>query len=457
MVLLALAAGGCQAGDPGPQGEPGVGEPGPRGEPGEPGGPVGEPSLSGISPLAVYLEHDVDVTISGFATDFSAATVLDFGPGITWTTPVVASPTSLLTRLTIAADAATGPRDVTVGELTLAGALNVEAPLAAYTIADWGTPAQGSMLRMEAVQLDASTPLVGFEPRLYLSDGAGFEQAASLGSEAITSSYSIVYFQPIDVTAPAESLDLIYENAQQVSRAHDALTVAARQATLLGQPSTTGTIDAPRESRLYRVNSSAAEWVHVRASTADLAAEPAFFALPKSGSFQDRVQILPELNYGRFDEITILAAANDSHYLVYWDTTEAAGYDFTLALERTPAGQPLSGLIEEPGHVDWYHLTAQQGDTLTVSVGDGPVSACAVDFGAQLYIYREATGAQLAFDQDICPGSYQVCFGNQLCLADPVSVTIPADGGYIIGVTDSEVYCDGGCPSDYSVDIQVSP
>ena len=70
-VLLA----GCIEGSPGEPGQPGVGTPGDKGDPGDPGGPVGDPSISAVLPSTVYREHDVDVTISGFATTWNEAAV----------------------------------------------------------------------------------------------------------------------------------------------------------------------------------------------------------------------------------------------------------------------------------------------------------------------------------------------------------------------------------------------
>jgi hypothetical protein len=91
------------------------------------------PALSGVSPTSGQRQTTLDVTLTGSGF-MPGATTVSFGSRITVSDVSVASPTSLTARISIAADAALGARNVSVtnpgpggGTATLAGGFTVLA------------------------------------------------------------------------------------------------------------------------------------------------------------------------------------------------------------------------------------------------------------------------------------------------------------------------------------------
>lgn len=101
------------------------------------------PALSGVNPTSGQRQATLDVTLTGSGF-MPGATTVSFGSRITVSNVSVASPTSLTARISIAADAALGARNVSVtnpgpggGAATLAGGFTVLAanPPPAVTVA----------------------------------------------------------------------------------------------------------------------------------------------------------------------------------------------------------------------------------------------------------------------------------------------------------------------------------
>jgi len=109
------------------------------------------PTLGSVTPAVGMRLQTLDVVLTG-TNYISGATTVSFGPDITLNSANVSSPTSLTANITIAAAAATGPRDVTVtnpapggGTATLAASFMVMNPIPAITsISPASTTAGGS-------------------------------------------------------------------------------------------------------------------------------------------------------------------------------------------------------------------------------------------------------------------------------------------------------------------------
>lgn len=467
-LLSCLGAAGCEGkqGAPGPAGSS---QPGPQGDPGPPGGTVGDPSISGITPSTVYVGREVDVTLSGFATQWADGVALDFGPGITATPIAVSSPTALLVHLVIAPDAPLHARTVKVGTLALTDALDVEGPLSAKIVDQWGPVCtdtacdplpQGSIVLVDAQQRDASTPF-GVLPAASLEQGS-VSGGITLNVNGQTA-YALPYYQFVDFTAPPGDYDAVVE-ANSVagavtSVAPKAFTVAARTPTPL-TGSTTGHISKSRETLAYSYQGTALEWVRTEIANPPLG-QAAQLVLPKSGAFSDRVAVDGPTSLNVFRRMHFLSTPGEPHYVAVWDGTGEHDYDFGLGVSADPAydvnGDPTVQFdtIDVPGTSGWYHFEGKKGQTLSLVVGDGPTSACAAQIRAELAVYHDATGLKLLDDDNICPGTLVFC-GNSLCLGPPLEVVLPEDGGYTVRVFGSPNYC-GGCTFDYGIQIGVSP
>jgi hypothetical protein len=90
------------------------------------------PTLDGIGPDSGHAGETLDIIIDG--SDFTGATAVDFGPGVTVNSFVVDSPTQITANVTIDSDASPGPRDVIVttpsgdGTLTEAFSMTRNSP-----------------------------------------------------------------------------------------------------------------------------------------------------------------------------------------------------------------------------------------------------------------------------------------------------------------------------------------
>src|SRR5262245_31678703 len=91
MCALSVSAAlslGC-SGETGPRGTPGTngeqGDPGDKGDKGDQGDPGDDdiPSVSLVSPRVAFLDRQVEVSISGNATNWTQAAQVDFGADIT--------------------------------------------------------------------------------------------------------------------------------------------------------------------------------------------------------------------------------------------------------------------------------------------------------------------------------------------------------------------------------------
>lgn len=371
-VVSALLLASCSSGDQGPKGDTG------------PAGPV-EPSISGITPGRAFLARKADVTISGNGTKWAEGTTADFGPGIKVEKLVVASPTALVATLSIGADAASGPRDVTVDTdgivATYKGAFTVESPL---SLTVKGSAAQGSVFFVTAQSKDLSTP---FDTT---TEGGGLFSAPTFTGITVkdipgvvvqvsdVSLYKAELAIVVDVTsAPGKkALSLLsgVDGTPQTAFPYpDGIEIGARQAAaLVLGTSSSQSAKAPFESKLLTFAPVAGTALtEIVVTTNDPDFDPALILLPKSGRFDEALT-------GFVRSTTFVSTSSDPLYAVVLDTAGKTG-DFAIVARSTTAAtaseagtnetfdaaQAIANLptivtnatLSSATDVDWYSVT----------------------------------------------------------------------------------------------------
>jgi hypothetical protein len=470
-TLLAVSATACD-GESGPEGPAGPagesGDPGVPGDPGEPGSPgaqgepaPGEPSINGVTPSLAYLERTVDVTISGFGTEFTAPTV-DFGPDITVDSLHVASGTGIVATITVSADAALGPRDITVTEdgtdYLYQGAFDVQEPLGYLELA--GFPEQGGIISARVDMLDTTTP---FDTS---AGGALTELSHSAGTAAAQSHtpYSIEGFLFVDITATGASdlvVESIFGGEAVMSRKRSAFTVTARTPQTI-TPGNTLTMAAPQglfKTEIFEFTGGTDQIanVSVQPDTLDPQASPVFFVLPASGSWAEQLSPATTSSYD------VITGAADAFYVVLLDNDGGStSYDVNIDVTQSPTDDSdpandvcggawdlgtendlpasLSGFgLNDLADEDWFEVsvTNAAGNALAVSTSPG---AAATDTVVEVF-------------QSDCTTSLGV--SNDASLYDSlVTGELPGAGTYYIKVSRSSF---GGPGVLYDLDVDLVP
>lgn len=395
MTLFGITA--C-SGDDGPPGPPGSGEAGPPGEEGPPGGPEGSASISGIVPPVVYLDRtEVEVSVSGFGTTWDTnnldETKLDFGEGITVTDVFVASPTSLVARITIDQDAPTTGRDVVIDGLPYVGAFNVVSPLEITAVGGKTMVPQGAPVRMVAKQLDLSTP---FQPMSQFAPGNAVVTAFGSSAHRVqeVSLYGMAFDLLIDVNVATggsvleiESGPLGRADIRSYSPTAEVM-VEARTPTPFSTSPHVVTVSEPRQSELLS-KTFTDSLVQVALTFDETLApddvNPELFVLPASGKFEDALQ--PSFFFGGpgpgSPTTTFLAVGSATHYLVSWDGSGEVDYDYQLELTEigfsgvTPLtkGVPIAGAVAT-GEIAVYSYAATAMEEVVLTMSDGATSSC---------------------------------------------------------------------------------
>lgn len=461
-TILAVALVACK----GPEGP--AGPAGPQGDPGDPA--FAAPTLSGANPHLAYTERSAIVTLSGSATNFDATTTVDFGAGITVDAHTVASATAIVAYITIGADAAIGPRDITVttGDeaVTLSSGFIVQDPISLDEIA--GTEAQGSIFLASIELEDMSTPLPS-NPLTELGYLGYFEGTieSSLGGVSGMdfgggSHFDLSILGYIDVFAGTGEGDLTIVDPDGETRwtAGDALEVAARTpAAIVAATPAAGTLAAAYESALLEYNPGEhPQLVTVNFEITTDDGDAFAWMLPESGSFQDTIALLQDGDGGQ-------VFANGSQYFVVADPfgSVGAGYEITVTVDEeftsagteNDAGNGTCGvgadLLSVPGvitdaslssteDVDWYKivlatdmaidLTTFPGDEFTDTVISVWADDCSdmIDESADLDFQETLTGVELP------AGTYyvQVAYSSL-----PVGASVA--GAYHLVVTGEEI------------------
>lgn len=395
------------------------GDVGPAGPPGEQGkeGPSSDPSINAVIPGKVYLGRTVDVTISGFNTQWSDTTKVDFGDLIVVSNQIIASPTAIVATVDISPTAEAGARDVKVvdaaGTTTYKGAFKVEQPL---TVTLQGTQAQGSILVASAKQLDLSTP---FDPTT-MGDGfidpITYPNLSVDGAPGIGASiedvqlYSVAMLLTVDINTAAGKSDVTVMSGppgdQISSPALDAVDIVARTPQPLTEGTeVTGMVDVPLGTLLYSFTPPSAGFYMIETNTFEPNTNPNFATLPKSGKF---AQLMA------FGSVSKIEATNtDPFYFVYWDNSGASGYEMTMKATKIiladvepndtcAAAQPAGALpakinnlaLASANDTDWFsfdvmpgeegkivHVITSAGDAETDTVVEVFASNCTTSLG----------------------------------------------------------------------------
>jgi hypothetical protein len=348
--LFAFAsAAGC-AGSEGPQGAPGeVGPQGPAGPPsdagppvlGVDGGPGGPPSVSGISPAKAFLARSSEVTISGYGTNWSSATTVDFGADIKVDKITAASPTALVVDFTVDSTAAVGPRDVNVKDGTntepYKGGFHVLSPIAVTFL---GNVAQGGNVVASVTVLDTSTPLdTTTDPNtlqptnLVATAGPGVTPLVI----SVTDFTAVVELE-IDVTAPAgtQTLDLVSGPPGVAAADVDfpgpmAVNVAAVTPAALSTAAVPGNTAQPFDTSVYAFTPASASQtiLDFSISTTGSMSNPYLFLLPSDGKWPDIITgaFAAPTRPGTFSYVS---TQTTPLYGITWDGSGATG-PFSIA------------------------------------------------------------------------------------------------------------------------------
>ncbi len=322
-----------------------------NGAPGAEGPPGAMPpaNISGIIPATGYLAREMTLTISGTGTTWSASTSIDFGNTDIKVKSIIApSPTALEVTIDIAANAMTGPRNVTVkdntsGETQYLGGFDVEPPI---TMTALGNMQQGSIALLDFVVKDLTTPLDTSTstdaagnttyPNLNMNLPAG----VSLQGIQRASDFQLQALISIDVnTSTAKSADLDLVSGPPGDAAVDvhfplpaAIGVGPRSATTLKSGTAAmGNITTAFDSDLYTFapGTSALTILDFDAASMVTGAGPAFALLPKSGQFAGLLAFT--------NAFTMLSSSTDPYYAIYWDNTGTTGA-YTMTATATAPG-----------------------------------------------------------------------------------------------------------------------
>lgn len=463
LAASAFASTGCSGADgaTGPAGAAGpTGDPGPTGDTGPSG--TSTPSVSGITPGAAFLDRTVDVVISGYGTEWTDSTAVDFGANVTVNSLKAASPTAIAANITIGADATLGARDVKVGDLTYAGAFQLQSPIKLSAL---GTIAQGSLAVVDANGLDFTTPF----DTTYTGDGlftpieyTNIQVSALPGTSVSVSSVepyrmSMMFFFDLDVSAGAKDIDILSGPAG--TQTHfpypGALNVAARTATDLaaGTPATGNIADA-YGSAIYKFTPNAAgDAISLSVTSSSADAVPGIIILPKSGKFADLIAYTAAT--------TITADSTDPMYLIIWDNYGTADYDFTLSALK------LTTVDENEPNNDMNHAQAVTTlpalfDNATLSSATDEdwiaITATAADVGKSIHVTTGGSDPYTDTVVDIFKSDGTTSLGgpsdDQAYLDSLVSSPIPAAGTYYIKIYASDYFDPASDTYNAAISIQ---
>ncbi len=345
-VIASVGAFGACGGSQGAQGPQGpAGENGEAGAPGASGAPgssaVANPSVSAITPNKVFLARQAEVTISGYGTNWSSATTVDFGAGIKVGTITVASPTALVVDITIDKTAATGARDVKVTDGgktdTYKGAFEVTSPI---SLSVQGVIAQGALLLANIKNLDTAKPFDTTSSVNPVTGATTYPNMAVTVPAGVTvqqigsvSDFGMQLLVSVDVNAAAAAGDLdVVAGAPQADGGVAAtsldfplpagFTVAARSATALTSGTvSSATIANPYDSALFSLTPTAASNLLDWAGTTTGGGTPGIALLASPGVWG--AQFANMLGYSATQ--TILVSGMQPVFGVYWDQTGGAG------------------------------------------------------------------------------------------------------------------------------------
>lgn len=334
-VLLAAALFSC--GTRGPEGPPGP--QGPQGPAGP--GAMSGPSVSSVVPSAVTQGSEYDVTISGFATDWTDTAVVSFGQGVTVTRTKAASGTSLLVHVKVAPDAMADTRDVSVTQgMATVFWRNAFSVLPRVKFTAFGTASQMSL---SVVRLEVNEPQFEFDTSGAINAVSVFA-TPDFSVEVLTVSQKVLdvlVLADADAGFAAHDVTVISREGSFAERTFTApavFTVSPQQPRPLieGVPEN-GVIDKPFQSSHWVYTPAAADGgartVVISLDSSVTTSVPRFAVVPSSGRWDDLEDFTRSYVYS--------PVPGEPVNLVVFEPTGATGVSYTLAVT------PIQSVVEE--------------------------------------------------------------------------------------------------------------
>lgn len=370
-------------------------------EPEGPTGPGAAPSISGVSPLSIFMEREADVLISGSGTSWDASSTVDFGAGISVTSKVVASPSAILA--TVRSDSTTlGTTDIVVtdavGSTTFANTFRIAAPLELTDVV--GTFMPGAQVRLRARQLDEETPFPVLEHLVdvYFAETGQRGLLISLHDSVFIAGYVFPLNEPPGPRTLAVRSSLSGETVTSRIGAPRDLPGPSVSTLPLSTP-TNVQIEEELGTRVFRIDAPAGSFVEV--STSNVVPTP---TLPPN-----QLLISPDSSFsmGTFESFL---AADGSPWFVAVTAPQNGPYTLDITANvSTPiitpvVGASVAGNIAVSGESDFYSIDLTAGQTVEIAVADGAVDTCATTIQAAAELLAP-DGTVLWIDGLGCPSS----------------------------------------------------
>jgi hypothetical protein len=413
----------------------------------------GDAALVSAFPDSGFVGRTTTLILVGDNTNFSAASNIDFGPGVTVSNVMVAGANALIVDATVAVDAELGDRTVTVDNLALPGAFTLENPVQVEVL---GTPAQGSFSVIRMTNLDRANPfdLTTDEEGNFTNLEATVSGTGASVTIGTASAFEIELTLQVDVTAPPGAATVEVNSATLPSRAPVEITARTAMPITPGTP-VTGSVANGFESVLYEVN--IADLSAISVSVPDTESGGAFIQiLGSTGSFDEPIGASFNSIFGPA-EFSNNIPGGGKIYLILWEGFDAAGYDYTFNVGQIAAAttithtEPnntrqtaqvvtggsgvLGGTFVDAADEDFYSINlvaADVGKTLTVSSGG---------FG----------GADPVIE--IFRGNTSIAGPEDAAFFDRLSVDIAQAGQHFIRITSSDFGPTNPADSDYTLVI----
>lgn len=343
----------------------------------------GDAALLSAFPDQGFIGRSTSVVLFGENANFSNASAIDFGAGITVRSAMAVGTNGLIVEIAANVDAEPGPRSITVDGLTLADGFSLTEPVEVEVL---GTPAQGSYSLLNIKNLDTSTPFdittnddgefINLEVVPSIDSGSAFVLEAA--------PFELQVVLRLDVNAPPGPMGVDIKSGPAASAvtSRASVDVVARTPMTLTSGTVTGSVANGYESVLYQV--SAEQLTAVFAGAPDTATGTAFLQiLGPSGSFSEPVGAAYNTFFGPLDYSNTIPPG-ETLYVILWDGLDAAGYQYSFDVELITASSSIdhaepndtretAQLVATPGGVlggsfasesdeDWYKIEVAAGD-----------------------------------------------------------------------------------------------
>lgn len=396
-----------------------TGAPGAAGKAGESGGGSAA-SVSLVSPNKGVLDREIEVQIGGSGTKFADGAKLDFGAGVEVIEVTASSPTLLVAKLKIAANAKIGARSVKIGDIEAKDAFTV---IPAIRIGSGNAQsakiAQGGAVSFTFENNDATA----FDTNTFSLVTEGF---LSLGVSAdnAQSGAAVLLAPPLGATG---KVGLTFANLGPDGKprttfitADDALETTARTPTSLvfGTPNASENVGGAFATNLYKVPAPGAEdalvemTFHVEDGDAVLSTT-LWGPGGKAGDLLGRAEAVEQSIFGPMPKeapydvsyvLPVSAASSKEAFLTVLDLGgKGGGYSLatskvaatsidegatahdalasaqTISFAAPGAANFVKGTITDAGF-DWYKITVAANEVVTLGVDStNPMIALLVD------------------------------------------------------------------------------